>query len=509
MDRSLVSARHAIARRFHPILSAATCCGLLAAPIKGPAQIVTPKTLPVLQNGQFDMFPSARDGMGGAAIAIDDTLLDPFVNPAKATRIRTSHVFGAPFFHSVSGARGGGRSLPVGGDGSWGAWSATGLFTFQQLDRAGPTWNLSTSDRSAFNQYVAGSLARRLTPSTSVGLGAQLAALDAVDGVDLLYAGSDRIEQSGGLADVRLGLTKETGTGRHFELMLVHARTDMTHDVRFTTWRWDPVARREVGEQRTDHNQDRTHIWGLHSEYSRPLGSEGWSVGWLGTVNRLSHPKIPNYVIQNIPRDPGITYAFNAGAGVSRTVGATSFAADLIYEPMFADTWADAANDTAVVGCREVCLADAGTIRAGAKIVENNFRFNNVKLRLGAGQDFAVSGGSTTLGFQMGLGVYAINYRLQQANHVQQTSRTQREDWLEWSPTLGLSFRSRQLDVLYNFSLTCGPGSCGQGTAGPQVFLTPGVDRAASGIIVAPSGELFMQSGTLKVHKLTIRVPIH
>ena len=131
------------------------------------------------------------------------------------------------------------RSIPVGGGGSWGSWSATGLFTFQQLNRAGPAWNLSTSERSAFNQYVAGSIARRVTPSTSVGLGVQLAALDAIDGVDLLYGGSDRIEQSGSLADFRLGLTREMGAGRNLELMLVHSRTDMTHDVRFTTWRWD------------------------------------------------------------------------------------------------------------------------------------------------------------------------------------------------------------------------------------------------------------------------------
>src|SRR5688572_33391447 len=81
----------------------AGCCGLLAIPIQSPAQVVTPKTVPVLQSGQFDIFPSARAGMGGAVIAVDDTLLDPFVNPAKATRIGVAHIFGAPFFHSISG----------------------------------------------------------------------------------------------------------------------------------------------------------------------------------------------------------------------------------------------------------------------------------------------------------------------------------------------------------------------------------------------------------------------
>jgi len=500
MDRSLVSARHAIAQVLSPILCVAICSAVLAVPIEGLAQVVTPKTLPVLQSGQFDMFPSARAGMGGATIAVDDTLLDPFANPAKATRVGVSRIFSAPYFHSVSGARGGGRSLPLGGGGSWGAWSATGLFTFQQLDRAGPTWNLSTSERSAFNQYVAGSLARRMTPSTSVGLGVQLAALDPLDGVDLIYGGSDRIDQSGSLADFRFGLTKEIGMDRHLEVMLVHARTDMRHDVRFTTWRWDPVARSSIPEQRNERNEDRTHIWGLHSEYSRPIGSEGWRLGWLGTANRLSHPKIPNYVIQNIPRDPGTTYSFNAGAGIGRSVRGTSFAADLIYEPMFADTWADAAKDTAIVG--------GGTITAGAKTVENTFRFNNIKMRLGAGRDIVIRrDGSTVLGFQVGLGLHAINYRLQQADLVQRTFRTQREDWIEWSPTFGVRFRSRDLDLLYNFSLTCGPGACGQMQNFP-VFARAGFETASSGIIAAPSGELFMQSGALKIHKLTITLPI-
>jgi hypothetical protein len=510
MDRSLVSVPHAIARELTPILCAAICCAVLAAPLEGSAQVVTPRTLPVLQSGQFDILPSASAGMAGASIAVDDSLLDPFVNPAKATRIGDSHVFGAPFFHSVSGARGGGRSLPVGGDGSWGNWAATGMLTFQQLDRVGPTLNLSTSDRSAFNQYFAGSLARRVTPSTSVGLGVQLASLDAIDGVDLLYAGSDRIEQSGSEADYRLGLTKELGKDRQFEVMLVHARSDMTHDVRFTTWRWDPVDHRNIQQQRSEHNQDRTHIWGLHSEYSRPLGSEGWSVGWLGTANRLAHPKIPNYTIQNIPRDPGTTYAFNAGAGVSRRVGTASFAADLIYEPMFSNTWATAANDTTVQGCLEVCIAGAKaeTIKAGAKIVENNFHFNNIKARIGVGDEVAFRAGSVTLGYQAGVGLYSIKYRLKQENHVQRNFRTQREGWVEWSPAAGLRLRSHNLDVMYNFTLTCGPGSCGEVQSGP-VFSTPDVERAGSGIIVAPSSALFMQSGVLKVHKLTFRVPIH
>ncbi len=499
MDPSLVSVRHAFAQALDPKLRLALFCGVLAIPGGLSAQVVAPKTLPVLQGGQFEMYPSARAGMGGAAIAVDDSLLDPFVNPAKATRMEVTHVFAAPFYHSVSGSRGGGRSIPVGGGGSWGSWSATGLFTFQQLDRAGPTWNLSTSDRSAFNQYVSGSIARRMNSSTSVGFGVKLAALDAIDGVDLLYAGSDRIEQSGSLADFRLGLTKETENDRQLEVMLVHARTDMRHDVRFTTWNWGlSPGQPNPPQQRTERNEDRTHIWGVHSEFSRPVGSQGWRLGWLGTVNRLSHPKIPNYVVQNIPRDPGTTYSFNGGVGIGRSNRGTSFAADLIYEPIFADTWADAAGDTAVVG--------GGIIPAGQKTVENTFRFTNVKLRLGAGWDTDVRDGGTIFTYQVGLGVHAINYRLQQTNNVQKSFRTQREDWIEWTPTLGFRARSRDLDGMYNFSLTCGAGACGGVSQADAIPNMP--DASTGGIIAAPSSALFMQSGALQVHRVTFSLPI-
>lgn len=498
MDRSLVAARHAFARALSPNLSLVFLCSALALPVKAAGQVVTPKTLPVLQGGQFDIFPSARAGMGGATIAVDDTLIDPFINPAKATRMGVAHIFASPFYHSISGSRGGGRSLPIGGGGSFGGWSATGVFTFQQLDRAGPVWNLSTSEQSAINEYVAGTIARRLSPSTSFGIGIQAASLDALDGVDLLYAGSDRIEQSGSMIEVRSGITREMGKGRHFELVAVHSRSDMRHDVRFTSWRWDPINRRNIEEQRTDRNDDRTRIWGLHSEYSRPIGSEGWQLGWLGTVNRLSHPKIPNYVIQNLPRDPGTTYSFNAGLGIGRSIRGTSFAADLIYEPIFADTWADAASDTSIVG--------GGTIVAGGKTVENTFRFRNVKLRLGTGRDVGVGTGGTVFTYQGGVSLHAINYRLEQTNNVLKTFRTQREDWIEWTPTVGLRLRARDLDVLYNFSLTCGPGSCG--TSQAVGFIRAPDALAGGGIIAAPSSELFMQSGSLQVHKLTFSLPI-
>ena len=66
-------------------------------------------------------------------------------------------------------------------------------------------------------------------------------AIAAVDGVDLLYAGSDRIDQSGSLNDFRLGGTKEWEPGHVLEVILLRNTTNMRHDVHFTTSVYNPT----------------------------------------------------------------------------------------------------------------------------------------------------------------------------------------------------------------------------------------------------------------------------
>jgi hypothetical protein len=185
-----------------------------------------------------------------------------------------------------------------------------------------------------------------------------------------------------------------------------------------------------------------------------------------------------------------------------------TFGADFIFEPMVSNTWATAAHDTSVTVCLDLCPLNAvSTVKAGERTVDNNFHFRNMKVRLGAGQETAPRHeGSTTFGYQVGLDVYSINYRLHQIDHLRRTDRMQHEDWLEWTPTFALRLHSRPLDVRYNFSVTCGVGDCGGTTVSPVSVAVP---DAATGIIAAPSGTLFMQSGSLKIHKLTILVPIH
>jgi hypothetical protein len=465
------------------------------------AQLVTPRTVPVMQDEQFEIYPSSRPGLAGISIAIDDTLADPFTNPAKATRLTGFTLTTAPYSHSISGNRGGGRTLPIGFLVRSGSWAAAGVGAMQQIDRAGPTWNRPTSEQTATNQYFSGSIARSFAAhSISVGASATHANLAAVDGVDLLYAGSDRIDQSGSFNDVRLGATKEWEAGHVFELMVLRNTTDMRHDVHFNTGVFDPILRTWMSTSRTDVNLDQTNIWGVHSEYVQPVGIEGWHVGILGTANHLSHPKIPNYVLQNLPRDPGTTNAFNVGLGAARETGSFTLGADLIIEPMTSNTWADAASITT--------RPDGTTIAAGDKTVENHFQFHNTKARLGVGHTWGADTsehGAFTVNF--GLAMYAISYDLTQTNNILRTQRTQHENWVEAGPSLGMRYRSHDVELSYAFRANCGNEGCGMFASYDATFANQSVPLSSS-IIAAPSGPLRLQEGGETSHHFMISVPI-
>ena len=419
------------------------------------AQLVTPKTLPVFQDAQFDVAPSSRPGLGGAFIALEDTLGDPFVNPAKAVRLRGVSASVAPYTHGISGDRGGGRTLPVALLAGGGAWAGGALLAYQSLDREGPARTRPTSERTANNQYLAGMLARRIG-TVSLGASVSHAGLEAVDGVDLLYAGSDRIDQRGSVTEYRVGALRDFGPGHAAELLAVHSRTDVAHDVHFTFWNWDAVNRTMVRTEREDHNLDQTNISGLHARYYRPVGTEGWRVGGILTANRLAHPKIPNYVIQNVPRDPGTTWGYDVGIGAANVAGPMRFFVDVVLEPLTSETWADLPRDTTA--------ANGTIIPAGARTIENAFDFHNSRARIGAGHSFPLNAdSSTTLGVDLGLSLYSVGYGLRQTNNIAGTTRRQSERWTEMTQRIGLRLHAPGLDLSYTWRRSCGNLGCDDG----------------------------------------------
>jgi hypothetical protein len=317
-----------------------------------------------------------------------------------------------------------------------------------------------------------------------------------------LYSGSDRILQDGTAADVRVGLTRQWGEGRLFEAIVLRSKFDMTHDVHWPAFREfiGPGVFNDVAE-RSENHRDHTTAWGAHSEFSQPVGSEGWRLGVLGTVNRLSHPKIPDYRINEVitvPRDPGHTWAYNAGVGMSRAFGKATFGFDILMEPMYSTTWAEAARDT--VTSRGV------TIPKGGHTVDNEFRFSNSLLRFGFEHMAPPSDSGRHLGVQFGLGLYSIRYRLDQTDRVRDTSRVQRERWMEWTPSVGLKFRGSGYEIRYALTMTCGAGGecmpCALVCSRSDAVFAP--TAGGGGVIAAPTAALRFNGGRVTTQRLTI-----
>ena len=82
------SVRLAVRRPLTIARSTLAAALLIAASGYGGAQLVTPKTVAIHRDDQFAIFPSSYAGMAGGAAALDDTLADPFANPARAAAIR-------------------------------------------------------------------------------------------------------------------------------------------------------------------------------------------------------------------------------------------------------------------------------------------------------------------------------------------------------------------------------------------------------------------------------------
>ena len=466
------------------------------------AQVIPLKTIPVATGDQFLLLPSERLGMGGVSIALDDELLDPFINPAKGVLVDESVFLGTPTFYGISNENGAGRSLPVTAlfrsDRGFGGIS----FALQQLESGqrqdfiffgndviwgGQERRLSES--SATNLYVNGTVGTRLGESGfSVGAGASWAGLDALDGVEHLYALSNGIEQSGRQEDYRAGLFWEREE-RHFEALLVHNRFNMKHDVSYIDWFWDEPNQRTIVTERVETNRDRTRTSGVQLGYSRPITESGWRAGGTWTMNRKTHPKIPNYEIMNIPRDPGISWAYDFGVGIAKTSGPATFGIDVVFEPIWSNTWAEAAGDTINVNDE--------VIRKGERTVENDFFFTNVSMRMGLAYELGLAS------FQGGVEVRSYAYTLDQRDRIQDTKRDQEESWVEWSPTLGANLHFSEFEIGYTGRMTTGSGR-------PGVQWTGGRAEAAlaADFIVAPSGPLTLQDALVITHRITVSVPI-
>lgn len=497
---------------------------MLCAAHPAAAQLIQIKTLPIADGDQFQFFPSASVGLGGVSIALRDSLLDPFTNPAKASRLseRTKGTFfGSPTSYSISHNAGGGRTFPLGGILRSGSSFGGLAVAIQEIDKiddpntiVSPVVDLFNPDGTVLRQPASPSRQNRFAFGTvghvferagmSVGLSALASSLHDIDGVDLLYAGSRGVRQHGGEVDLRLGLLKEWNGGKSMEAMLLHDRFNMTQDVSWADQVWDPNTRSFAFRERVDHNLDHTNTWGLHLGYSQPLADSGWRVGGIVTTNLMSHPKLPDYQIaqvMTIPWDPGHSAAYDFGVGFAKSSGLTTFGVDAVFEPIKTHTWGEAPSPI---------VTNTGTLAAGSKTTENFFSFSNAILRTGLGRDIPIDtlhGALKSIRLELGLALKSINYSLDQFDHVVDSRRQQDESWMEWTRTWGFGMRFSDLEVRYT-----GRKSTGNGRPGIQnnngVLFAADASAPGKNFLSAPSGALSLTGVTVTTHQISVSVPI-
>ncbi len=486
----------------------------LALGTRVSAQIIPVRNIPLAQGDQFAIFPSANSGMGGVSLALADSLLDPFRNPAMGARVGAARLFSAPTVYGISRESGGGRTLPLAVLGRAGPWFGGFLGAIQEVDFSGPMPSQiiafgpavpgpfpsgapGSGDRSHGNAYLFGSLGRTLSGgSLSVGGSVLWSHLRAVSGVDLLYPGSQGLAQSGHQLDLRVGLLKEWPGSRSLEALVLHDRFSMTDDVGYLDLFWDAGTQQFVQVPRTEHNLDRVTTTGVHVAYQMPLAASGWRIGWIGTVNVDRQPRIAPDEVVTLPRDQGHSTAYDVGVGFSKTAGPSTFGIDAIYEPIWSTTW--------VVASAPVVTALGDTISEGGRTSENRFRFSNVVLRLGLSQDVPLADMKQGIGLELGLAVRSMHYRLIAQDHLAGTTQPFRNSWVEWSPAWGVSLRFPGLELRYRGRIT-------NGTGRPTVlgFIRGPLNASFPGnVLLAPDASLNLAGVTTATHQISLSLPL-
>ena len=480
------------------------------------AQVIPIRTVPLSEGDQFLLYPSNNLGMGGVTLALADSLLDPFRNPALGARLGHARFFGSPAIYSTSQETGSGATLPFAALGRAGGWFGGLSLAVQQVggssqpqvfgpqplfDRgpsfvSGPAPDFGTHG----NQYALASLGKVVNGSgLSLGASVQWSRLRALDGSDLLFPGRQAMSESGHEFDLRAGLLQDWPGNRSFEALVRHDRFRMSEDVTYLDQFWDPGIQQFVQTSRIEHGLDRTITSGLSLAYQRPLAGSGWRIGWLGTVNLVSQPGIAANEIVTLPRDQGHATAADIGVGLSKIRGPATFAIDVLYEPIWSTSWGVAQTPTPT--------ATGDTVAAGDRTVTNRFRFSNVVVRLGVNREVPVAALEKTVGLQLGLAVRSVRYRLDQSDRVAATEQTSRSSWVEWSPTWGLSLRFPEFELRYRGRVTNGLGRPNQGFNVPVGVFPANVGPGT--IIIAPDQTLHLMGVSTVTHQVSLSLPLH
>ncbi len=477
-----------------------------ALPAGLAAQVVSLRTVPLPVGEQFLVVPARNLGMAGASIALDDPWQDPFVNPAKGARSEPLRIFALPTVYGANGQGGGGASLPAAFLARSGRLFGGGGFVLQAPDDPNVNfWQWNASARVGVpadlgppaNRYGYGLVGWTLGDGrTSVGVGASVASLESVGGVDRLYGNRTWLAEHGWTHDYRVGVLRELPGGASVEGLVLNSRIDMRYDVGRQSWSWDPVTHISNGRYWMERNVDRSSTWGVHLRYLGRPDTAGTRTGFTFTVNRKSYPSLPNYDLAPVPRDPGDSWAFSAGVGTSQVRGKHTVVLEAALEPAWSHTWANAPAQLDTSG---------NVLVPGGRTSENWFRFINAHALVGF--DRRTEWGS----WQWGLRLDEIHYSLDRQNYETGVNPNGSDGWFEWTPTWGVMLRAGRAEIRYAGHITtnyvdlgCLPlGGCETKTvvqapppaAGGPDFLPPAIGSSSRRFWTA-------------AHQVTVSVPV-
>ena len=454
------------------------------------AQLIPVRTVPLAQGDQFGFLPSANLGMGGVTIALADTLLDPFSNPARSALTRRTMFFGSPSVYTVTA--GGGRTFPVGALFRSGAWHGTMAVAIQEISPShefqsgffgGPELATTSStvapsripsSEPQTNRYVATALGRTFeSRGLTLAASAFWSGLRAVDGTDLYYPNSQSVLQHGDAMDVRLGALKRFANDRSIEAVVVHNRYGLNHEAHFMEFIWDPALRFQVPQDHMEAGGERSRVLGAQLKYEQPIADSGWRAGALFAANRGEQPQVPHNPILNVPLAPGHSSAFNVGVGVAKAARFGRFGIDAIYEPIWERT------------------------QDGSGV--NRFRFSNAILRSGVSRDIPLDASSSFVRFQFGVQLHAINYGLDK--HRASGLAVQEQSWNEWTHSWGTSLLFPDLQIHYQGRLASGAGR--PALNGSNVFTA--VDIFAPTL---PTQQQRLQGVKVLTHQFSFSLPM-
>lgn len=438
----------------------------LIVPVLIAGQALPVKTVPLLTMEQFIMTPSYRIGMGGVSIAVDDELGDAFANPARMPALGRNLYFLAPRYNGwtlsqlprlffpvlepIANLEGGFRSsslvaIPTGllkqSGPEAGLKSAVALSVAPEWLRYhdGSDWSGSILHFNALNLPFMALSALEIPGITglSIGGGVQGVFVKGVDGVGMLYSGASSLEQSGYLLSGRVGLYQRGRRGGQLDVLVAGHSFGVQHKAKY-----------DGGGSVS--NNDENYGLKAAAAYDRPLGG-GYRAGMTMEWSWRYHPKIPDYPLSGVPRDPGITRALDLGLGLSRQDDETLMAVDAIFERVDGRTWVAAESSTK--------RDDGSIIARGEPVLWNNYLFTNGLLRLGVEtrlrEDLRVQLGSQ-------IRTYRVDYTRKDEITGDELFVKRQGQWGELVLTGGAVLRREPWEWIYSLQIVNGNGIPGR-----------------------------------------------